>query len=218
MVKNTLSLDTWENWIDRRLDRASLTARQSRLIACAVARHVQSLRYGQIGNTVIDYCERWADLHNYGPVSRSVRQSLASRRLAFANDPVGLAAFNAIHDCALSNYVSAMKDAVTDFFDFLRYSPDLPNPLEGKTYLNKTAHAFWLMRTCTCILCTRRPHSYSETTHRLASCVYYDRDEGLTPILADSLTDDGDMRGANHLRSGTHPRGCFAIDQILGLR
>jgi hypothetical protein len=70
----------------------------------------------------------------------------------------------------------------------------------------------------TCILSTRYTQSYTGSVVRLASCVYWDRDTAAIPILADALDDWGDVRAANHLRRGNHPRGCFVMDQILGLR
>jgi hypothetical protein len=81
----------------------------------------------------------------------------------------------------------------------------------GQTRLNQ-----W--RQLNCLLARREEREYPAYVRGLAGRVYWDRECFLIGILADALEEMGDVRASNHLRHGTHPRGCFVMDQILGLR
>jgi hypothetical protein len=81
---------------------------------------------------------------------------------------------------------------------------------------------------CSCIYnvapsCLLREHvpllGFRKEITGVAQAIYHDRDIGLLPVLADLLEDDEQFDMAQHCREIVHcHRGCWVVDQILGLR
>jgi hypothetical protein len=207
------------NWkqLKWRIDRARVTPRIRRLCVCALARMCQEYPVPREALALIEASELYADGdHSAMPPCRlSARERRRADRIPM---PPSLELWGyAANECLRDDQSEALRKTawmaaeVICGIDHEGQSDEAySSELESRAYV-----AIW--RRLNCLLAPRHSREYPRHVQTLAEQVYALRDQGAIPPLSDALEECGDLRGAYHLRRGIHRRGCFAVDQILGM-
>ena len=211
-------MSSFETMLERHAKR--LTARQWRLFACACVRRVSVATKGNSG-AAIDLAERFAD-------GQATEHQLASARFG-GRFQAGNAAWavcwdpkedsRSMAERAAAWAAGLLGDPSMQPYNLLKL-PVVPRhrdrTSESLLFTDIAAHfiepahldPLWL--------------AWNDGTLRdLAGAIYDERAWDNMPILGDALEDAGcqDARLLDHCRgSGTHTRGCWVVDLVLGMK
>ncbi len=235
----------WLAWPDPgsllRFVRSRVSARKTRLFGLACCQQVKRLMADERSHAAVAVAERWAEgsaterevraaraaaleaddaatsayqearvsdrpPYGYGPLYAACMAAGAAARVLYADAlaPACLAAHARAAE-AVSSYPS--KEATDDAFRAadraaLAESADLLRDLVGNPFRPEAVDPTW--RTVAVVAMSRS--------------IYEDRRFEEMPLLADALEEAGcgDERMVHHCRAGTHARGCWVVDLLLG--
>ena len=197
---------TEEEWLksdnpDAMLETLDLPShRKLRLFTCACCRQIWHFLTDN-GKQAIEVGERYAD----GTATRE--EFLAARKPGYGLYSDATAAVN----CAIELYQEPL---------------DPRHTWKWAAAASTDAPAAWKIQSqiLRCLFCPFRPVAFApewrtDTAVTLARTMYASREFSAMPILADALQDAGcdNTDILSHCRSeGTHVRGCWVIDLVLG--
>jgi hypothetical protein len=189
-----------------------------RLLAVASVRRLHDRRLDPHGRRALDVAERVADgtsTEEEWQAARTLAAEAAHRAhydewVTEANENFRVTeawtaadearvAAEAVSNCLVQGF------AVTHLHDRLLF-PDVLREIIGNPFQWRIADPAW---------CSRN----NQAAQRLATAIYDDRTFERLPMLADALEDAGctDAELLGHLRGpGSHVRGCWAVDLVLG--
>lgn len=200
------------------LRAAGLSDRLWRLAACALARHVQHLDQSGAAERYILAAERGADLVVDESAMEALHHAYPGLLGPPANDETGRDAIRAGHACCYRHAPTACERANMWAGRALSRRNNLGNEFGINPY-DHSPRALATLRTLVpCFTGLRSAWHAPSQVIALAGHLYDNRDWGLAPMLADLLDDADQPLMADHLRQGTHYRGRWVTDTILGLR